>query len=141
MVPGFAAAVFSGLEAREDLLAQVGEVVDGANDRFERILDDTLKGRQAPLVMAGENAHLAAVLALGDRSAVQDYLLPLKKAYRRRVVLLSDAQGRILAAGNPEDGPISLAENGSPAFKQLLSGTPLGDSWRWRLGETSALSK
>ncbi len=125
MVPGFAAAVFSGLEAREDLLSQVGEVVDGANDRFERILDDTLKGRQAPLVMAGENAHLSDVLAKGDRAAVQQYLLPLKKAYRRRVVLLSDAKGEILAAGNPEDGPISLGESGSPAFKQLLGGKPL----------------
>jgi adenylate cyclase len=125
MVPAFAGAVFSGLESRKDLLAQVGEVIDGANDRFERILDDTLKGRQAPLVMAGENAHLAEMLARGDRAGVREYLEPLKKAYRRRVVLLSDAKGHVLASGNPEDGPISLAADGSQAFEDLLAGQPL----------------
>jgi len=125
MVPAFVGALYSGLQARKDLLAQVGEVVDGANDRFERILDDTLKGRQAPLVMAAENAYLARVLARGDQAAIERYLTPLKKAYRRRVVLLSDAQGRVLAAGNPEDGPLSLAAQSSPAFVDLLAGKEL----------------
>ena len=125
MLPGFVGAIYSGLQARQNLFDQVGEVVDGANDRFERILDDTLKGRQAPLVMAGENAYLARVLARGDREALERYLAPLKKAYRRRVVLLSDAQGQILAAGNPEQGPVSLAADGSPAFAELLDGKQL----------------
>jgi adenylate cyclase len=125
MVPAFVAAMVSGMDSRERLLAQVGEVVDSANDRFERILDDTLKGRQAPLRMAGDNAHLAELLAEGDRAGVQEYLVPLKKAYRRRVVLLSDAKGQVLAAGNPEDGPISLATDGSPAFAELLQAKPI----------------
>ncbi len=125
MVPAFAGAVFSGLQARHALLTQVGEVVDGANDRFERILDDTLKGRWAPLAMAAENAHLAKVLAQGDREAVEEYLTPLKNAYRRRVVLLSDADGKVLAAGNAEEGPISLAAEGSPSFVELLAGKEL----------------
>src|SRR5690606_7930184 len=38
---------------------------------------------------------------------------------------LSDAQGRILAAGNPELGPVSLAADGSPAFADLLDGKPI----------------
>ncbi len=125
MVPGFVAAIVSGLDSRERLLSQVGEVVDDAHDSFDRILDDTLKGRQAPLVMAGENAYLARVLARGDQAAVQRYLAPLKKAYRRRVVLLSNAKGEILAAGNAPEGPVSLTPKGSPAFSDLLAGKPL----------------
>lgn len=122
MVPAVVSVYLSGRAAEQQLLEQAGEVIDSANVRFEAILDDALKGTRAPLVMASENTYLARILGNRDQKAIENYLKPLTKAYRRRVVLLSDAQGEVLAAGNADRGPVALTSAGSPAFVELLAG-------------------
>jgi adenylate cyclase len=93
--------------------------------RFATELDEYEKNARLSLTLAEHAGGFEQALAAHDPGAAARLVKPLAEVYEHRIILASDAAGRVLAKGNAARGPASLGEESSPSFKDLLAGQPL----------------
>lgn len=122
VLPAIVGAVMSERAAESELLEQVGRRVDGANRRFESMLDEYQKNSRLALSFASQSPWFQKALENRDQGRTGRFVDQLAEVYKHRIIIASDSQGRILAAGNAERGPKALDASASPTFSELLGG-------------------
>jgi len=125
VAPAVLTAVYRSHEAERDMLAQVERRVDRVSTRFTEELDEYQSNARLALSLAESSGRFTQALATHDPVRAARMVERLAEVYKYRTILAADDAGVILAAGNAERGPTSLAPDSSPAFAELLDGKPL----------------
>jgi adenylate cyclase len=125
VAPALVAAVLRSREAERTLLEQVTRRVDRVSPNFAEELAEYQKNARLALTLTTSSTALQRALATRDPERAERMVKRLGEVYRHRIILFADDTGAILAKGNAERAPKSLAADSSPAFVELLAGKPL----------------
>jgi len=125
VAPAVITAIYRSHEAEQDMLAQVERRVDRVNTRFAEELDEYQSNARLALSLAENSTRFVQALATHDPQRAERMVQRLAEVYKYRTILAADDMGVILAAGNAEHGPASLAADSSEAFGDLAEGKPL----------------
>jgi len=125
MAPAVAGAVLRAREAESTLLDQATRRVDRVNTSFAAEIEDSRSNAKLALVLVEHAGKFQQALAAHDAAGAQRLVSTLADVYKYRIVLAADAQGELVAVGNPKRAPRSLRAEASPAFAELLAGKPL----------------
>ncbi|HKP60679.1 MAG TPA: adenylate/guanylate cyclase domain-containing protein [Polyangiales bacterium] len=126
VAPAALGAILQSNASRRQLLEQVERRVDAANRRFEGELEEYQRNSRLALTFADLTPRFQKALAEKDRERAQRFVDRLAEVYKHRLIAAADAEGVVLARGNPERGNLaSLAPDTSPAFAELLADKPL----------------
>jgi adenylate cyclase len=125
VAPAVFGAVLRSREAEHDLLEQVTRRVDRVAPRFADEFAEYEKNSRLALTLTTDSQHFQHALREHDRSRAERVVEHLSSVYRHRIILVADASGTLLAAGNAEHGPKSLRADAGSAFGDVLAGKPL----------------
>jgi adenylate cyclase len=125
VAPAVLGAVLRSREAERDLLEQVTRRVDRVGPRFADEFAEYEKNSRLALTLTTSSQHFQEALRQHDRGRPEALVKRLAGVYHHRIILVSDASGTLLAAGNAEHGPATLHADASSAFADVLAGKPL----------------
>jgi adenylate cyclase len=125
VAPAVVFAVLRSREAERDMLEQVTRRVDRVAPRFADEFADYEKNARLALSLTINGPRFQQALREHDPVHAERAAKRLSEVYHHRVILVADATGTLLAAGNAERGPKSLTEAASSAFPELLAGKAL----------------
>jgi adenylate cyclase len=125
VAPALVAAVLRSREAERTLLEQVTRRVDRVSPNFAEELAEYQKNARLALTLTTSSTAFQRALATRDPERAERFVARLGEVYRHRIILVADDAGAVLAKGNADRGPKSLAADSSPAFVELLAGQPL----------------
>ncbi len=125
VTPALVAAVLRSREAERTLLEQVTRRVDRVSPNFSEELAEYQKNARLTLTLTTSSPAFQRALATRDPERAARWVKRLGEVYRHRIIVFADETGAIVAKGNAERAPKSLAADSSPAFVDLLAGKPL----------------
>jgi adenylate cyclase len=125
IAPAVFGAIYRSRTAEAELLRQLERRVDRVSTTFAEEIEEYQSNARLALSLTESSGRFAQALANRDVARAERMVKRLAGVYKYRVILAADAQGVVLAAGNAQRGPKSLAADSSPAFAQLLAGQPL----------------
>jgi adenylate cyclase len=125
MAPAVAGAVLRAREAESTLLDQATRRVDRVNTSFAAELEESNSNTKLALALVEHAGKFRQALAARDSAGTARLVGTLAEVYKHRIVLAADAQGDLVAVGNPKRAPNSLRAEASPAFAELLAGKPI----------------
>ncbi|MGO8993413.1 MAG: adenylate/guanylate cyclase domain-containing protein [Polyangiaceae bacterium] len=125
MAPAVVGAVLRAREAETTLLDQATRRVDRVNSTFAAEIQEQEANAKLALTFAHDATKFQQALAAHDSAGAQRLVGMLADVYKYRIVLAADAQGDLVAVGNPKRAPKSLRPDASPPFAELLAGKPL----------------
>jgi adenylate cyclase len=123
--PAVVSAVLRAREAETTLLDQATRRVDRVNASFAAEMDDTRANTKLALVLVEHAGKFQQAILAHDAAGAERLVHTLADVYKYRIVLAADAQGDLVAVGNPARAPKSLRPDANPAFAALLAGQSL----------------
>lgn len=136
LVPAGIGAVLKAQSAEQEMLRDAREEVAAAEARVEDDLTDTLSGARLALDLVAQSSWLQRGMAEGRAEPVERSVERLAKAYKYRIVLAVDAQGRVLAQGNRDRGALAAPDLSAAAdLRVVLGGKPLAGAVHVQLQE------
>ncbi|MBS2031390.1 MAG: adenylate/guanylate cyclase domain-containing protein [Deltaproteobacteria bacterium] len=123
VLPAVVGAVLRARDAESDLLSQVQRRVDRVGRSFDAEVEEDQGCARTELTLATRDPGFRAALARGDANGVQPLVAALGKLDLDTLVVVSDAQGKVLAAsGEPGRAPKQLANLGALWHGALVQG-------------------
>ena len=114
MAPAVVGAVLRAREAETTLLDQATRRVDRVNSTFAAEIQEQEANAKLALTFAHDATKFQQALAAHDSAGAQRLVGMLADVYKYRIVLAADAQGDLVAVGNPKRAPKSLRPDASP---------------------------
>jgi adenylate cyclase len=125
VTPAVVGAILRSREAERTLLEQVTRRVDRVSPNFAEELAEYQKNARLALTLTTSSTAFQRALSTRDPERAERFVNRLIEVYKHRIILVADDAGAILAKGNAERAPKSLAADSSAAFVDLLGGQPL----------------